>query len=238
MFIRAQGRSKVAQKSRTQACESLSNYNKDVQRIGAANFQPPLSFLRILDMSTLLTPSRHKLSAEDYHRMGQAGILGDNNRVELVEGELIDMAPIGSLHASVVSTLSMFFARQVGDLAIVSTQNPVSLPPDSEPQPDLLLLKPRLDRYRNALPTAADVMLLVEVADTTSKYDREIKLPMYARQGIAEVWLIDLKSGTIEIYREPSSKGYRKLLRPERSDTIAAALLGDVRLPITEIWPA
>ena len=95
--------------------------------------------------------------------MGRAGILGEDSRVELIEGELIDRAPIGSLHASVVSTLSMFFARQVGDLAMVSTQNPVSLPPDSEPQPDILLLKPRPDRYRNALPTAADVMLLIEV---------------------------------------------------------------------------
>jgi Uma2 family endonuclease len=189
-------------------------------------------------MSSLLTPSRHKLSADDYHRMGQAGILGENNRVELVEGELIDMAPIGSLHASVVSTLSMFFARQVGDLAIVSTQNPVSLPPDSEPQPDLVLLKPRVDRYRSALPVAADVMLLVEVADTTSRYDREVKLPVYARHGIGEVWLIDLKAGTLEIYREPSSKGYRTLLRPERNDAVAPAMLSEVQLPMTEIWPA
>ena len=95
--------------------------------------------------------------------MGQAGILGEDSRVELIAGELIDMAPIGSPHASVVSTLSMFFARQVGDLAMVSTQNPVTLPPDSEPQPDILLLKPRPDRYRSALPTAADVMLLIDV---------------------------------------------------------------------------
>jgi Uma2 family endonuclease len=188
-------------------------------------------------MSTPLTLSRHKLSVEDYHQMGRAGILGEDSRVELIEGELIDMAPIGSLHASVVSTLSMFFARQVGELAIVSTQNPVSLPPDSEPQPDILLLKPRPDRYRNALPTAADVMLLIEVADTTFKYDREIKLPAYARHGIAEVWLIDLKGGTLEIYREPGSKGYRKLLRPDRSETIAPALISEARLPLTEIWP-
>jgi Uma2 family endonuclease len=188
-------------------------------------------------MSTRLTLSRHKLSVEDYHQMGRAGILGEDSRVELIEGELIDMAPIGSLHASVVSTLSMFFARQVGELAIVSTQNPVSLPPDSEPQPDIVLLKPRPDRYRSALPTAADVMLLIEVADTTFKYDLEIKLPAYARRGIVEVWLIDLKGGTLEIYREPGRKGYRKLLRPDRSETIAPALISEARLPLTEIWP-
>jgi Uma2 family endonuclease len=130
----------------------------------------------------------------------------------------------------------MFFARQVGELAIVSTQNPVSLPPDSEPQPDIVLLKPRPDRYRYALPTAADVMLLIEVADTTFKYDREIKLPAYERHGISEVWLIDLKGGILEIYREPG-KGYRKVWRPDRSETIAPALISEARLPLTEIWP-
>ena len=105
-------------------------------------------------MGAPLTLTRHKLSIEDFHQMGRVGILREGSRVELIDGELIDMAPIGSVHASVVSTLSMFFARQVGELAIVSTQNPLSLPPDSELQPDLAVLKPRTDRYRDALPTA------------------------------------------------------------------------------------
>ena len=131
-------------------------------------------------MSATFAPTRHKLSVEDYHKLGDAGVLTEDSRVELVDGELIDMAPIGSLHASVVSTLSMFFARHVGDRAIVSTQNPVILPPDSEPQPDIALLKPSADRYRNALPTASDVLLIIEVADTTLDYDRTIKLPRYA----------------------------------------------------------
>jgi Uma2 family endonuclease len=189
-------------------------------------------------MSTPLSLARHKLSVDDYHQMGRAGILGEASRVELIDGELIDMAPIGSLHASVVTTLSMLFARQVGDLAIVSTQNPVSLPPDNEPQPDIALLRPRPDRYRGALPTAADVMLLVEVADTTLKYEREIKLPTYARHGIVEVWLIDLNGGILEIYREPGKKGYRKLLRPNRAETITPVLIDEARLPLSEIWPA
>src|ERR1700694_5944823 len=155
-------------------------------------------------MSTPLTLSRHKLSVEDYHQMGRAGILGEDSRVELIAGELIDMAPIGSLHASVVSTLSMFFARQVGELAIVSTQNPVSLPPENEPQPDIALWKPNTDRYRSALPTWADVLLIIEVADTTVEYDREIKLPLYARHSIPEVWFIDLNRGVLEIHLEPT----------------------------------
>jgi Uma2 family endonuclease len=188
-------------------------------------------------MGAPLTLPRHKLSIEDYHRMGRAGILREDSRIELIEGELIDMAPIGSLHASVVSTLSMLFARQVGELAIVSTQNPVSLPPDNEPQPDITLLKPRPDRYRNALPLAADVLLIIEVADTTVEYDREIKLPLYAQHGIPEVWLVDLQGGILEIYLEPGSKGYRKLLRPDRGETIAPALIDEARLPLAEIWP-
>jgi Uma2 family endonuclease len=188
-------------------------------------------------MGAPLTLPRHKLSIEDFHQMGRAGILRDDSRVELIEGDLIDMAPIGSLHASVVSTLSMFFARQVGELAIVSTQNPVSLPPENEPQPDIALLKPNTDRYRSALPTGADVLLIVEVADTTVEYDREIKLPLYARHGIPEVWLIDLKGGVLEIYLEPTAKGYRKLLQPARGETITPVLANEVRLPLTEIWP-
>jgi Uma2 family endonuclease len=188
-------------------------------------------------MGAPLTLSRHKLSIEDFHEMGRAGILQEGSRIELIEGELIDMAPIGSLHASVVSALSMFFARHVGELAIVSTQNPIRLPPDNEPQPDVALLKSCADRYRKALPTAADVLLVIEVADTTVEYDREIKLPLYARHAIPEVWLIDLKAGTLEVYREPTAKGYRKLLTPDKGETITPALVSGVRLPLSEVWP-
>lgn len=189
-------------------------------------------------MGAPITLARHKLSIEDFHQMGQAGILREGSRVELIDGELIDMAPIGSLHASVVSTLSMFFARQVGEHAFVSTQNPLSLPPDSEPQPDLALLKPRADRYRDALPSGQDVLLVIEVAYTTADYDREIKLPLYARHAVPEVWLIDLVSGTFEMHREPTAKGYRQLLRPARGEAITPALIANVRLPLSEIWPA
>lgn len=187
-------------------------------------------------MGALLDIPRHKLTVDDYHRMAQAGIFHDGSRVELVEGELIDMAPIGSLHASVVTSLSMFFARNVGDHAIVSTQNSVSLPPDSEPQPDIMLLRPRADRYRDALPASTNVLLLIEVSDTTLAYDRDVKLPLYARHGIPEVWLIDLKGEQLEIHLEPDAHGYRKILRPERRETIAPTRV-HVRFPLSEIWP-
>jgi Uma2 family endonuclease len=189
-------------------------------------------------MGAPLTLPRHKLSIEDFHQMSRAGILREDSRVELIEGELIDMAPIGSRHASVVSTLSMLFARQVGELVIVSTQNRLSLPPDNEPQPDIAILKPSLDRYRNALPAAEDVLLLIEVADTSVEYDREIKLPLYARHSIPEVWFIDLNRGVLEIHLEPTNKGYRKLLTPDNRETIAPTLVEEVRLALSEIWPA
>jgi len=188
-------------------------------------------------MNAPLVLPRHKLSLDDYHRMGAAGILHEDSRVELIEGELIDMAPIGSQHASVVTTLTELLIAQARGIAIVMSQNPVSLPPDNEPQPDIAVLKPRADRYRNALPSAADTLLIIEVADSTIEYDRQIKLPLYARHNVPECWLVDLRAGTLEVYRDPSSKGYRKLLQPARRETVSPIQLPEVDIPLHEIWP-
>lgn len=188
-------------------------------------------------MSVVLPLARHKLSVEDYHRMGEAGILGPDSRVELIEGELIDMAPIGSLHMSVVNTLSTFFVRGIADSAIVSTQNSVRLSSDSEPQPDIAVLKPRLDRYRSALPTAVDVLLLIEVADTSAAYDRPVKLPLYANHGIPEVWLFDLKAGRLEVHTEPKGNSYGKVQRFGKQDSVTPGLVQIVALSLKEIWP-
>jgi Uma2 family endonuclease len=189
-------------------------------------------------MGAALPSQRHKISVEAYHQMGKAGILAENDRVELIDGDLINMAPIGSLHASVVNTLTEFFVRQAGAAGIVSVQNSVSLHPDSEPQPDVMVLKNRADRYRDALPTAEDVLLLIEVADTTADYDRAVKVPLYARHGIGEVWLADLGARQLEIYREPHPAGYRTLLRRGAEDRVAPNLLPSAALPLSEIWPA
>ena len=124
--------------------------------------------------------------------MGQAGILGEDDRLELLEGEIVEMAPIGSRHQSVVDRLTRLFSNRVGDAAVVRVQGPVRLGDDSEPQPDLLLLRRRADFYATAHPGPEDVLLLVEVPDTSTEYDREVKLPLYARHGIAEVWLVGL----------------------------------------------
>jgi Uma2 family endonuclease len=191
-----------------------------------------------MNASLPLTLPRHKLSLEDYYKMGEAGILGEDSRVELIEGELIDMAPIGSRHVRAVNILTELLVPQARGVAVVSVQNPVSLPPDNGPQPDIALLKPRADNYGDSLPAAQDVLLIIEVADTTARYDREVKAALYARHGIQEFWLVDVQGKAVEIYQEPGSKGYRKLLRPESVETISPVSLPDVHVPLGEIWPA
>ncbi len=159
-----------------------------------------------IDEAPLLT--RHRLTVADYYRMGEAGVFAPDARVELIEGEVIDMAPIGTRHASAVSRLNRAATAAVGTTAIVSVQNPLRLNDLSEPEPDLMLLEPRADFYGSAHPTAADVLLLIEVADTSARYDREIKLPLYARHGISEVWIVDLDARLVRFFRAPAGDVY------------------------------
>lgn len=141
-----------------------------------------------------LAPVRHLFSLEEFHRMGHSGIFGEDDRVELIEGEIVEMSPIGSAHAATVNRLNRLLTTQAGERAIVTVQNPLSIPGedaavDSEPQPDLMLLEPRNDFYAEGHPTPEDVLLLIEVADTTPDFDRTVKLPVYAGGGVAEVWV-------------------------------------------------
>ncbi len=156
---------------------------------------------------------RHRWTVADYHRLAEAGILGEDDRVELIEGELYEMAPIGSRHAGAVSYLNRILQQAAGNRGIVSPQNPIRLGERSEPQPDLALLRPRADWYRKDHPGPDDVLLVVEVADATAAWDREVKLPLYARHGIPEAWLVDLEAGRLEIHREPGPEGYRRIQR-------------------------
>jgi Uma2 family endonuclease len=136
--------------------------------------------------------TRRRFTVHDYHRMGEAGILHEDDRVELIEGEIVEMAAIGTRHFSCVNGLTRLLVRGVGDEAIVSVQNPVRLDEHNEPQPDLTVLRVR--DYRESLPVPEDVLLLIEVSDTTLRYDRGVKLPLYARAGIREVCILDLPS--------------------------------------------
>lgn len=178
----------------------------------------------------------HLLTVDDYHKMAEAGILGEDDRVELIEGELIEMAPIGSNHAGAVIRLVALLSSALAGRALISPQNPVRLGGYSEPQPDITVLRFRNDFYRTSHPQPEDVLLLIEVADTTIRYDRDVKIPLYARAGIPEVWLIDLQQERVEIYLQPSSEGYRQILRPGKSERIALSLLPDVSLLITDLW--
>ncbi|MGH8470646.1 MAG: Uma2 family endonuclease [Gammaproteobacteria bacterium] len=180
---------------------------------------------------------RHRLTVSDYQRMGETGILDQNARVELIAGEIIDMAPIGSLHAGTVNRLIRMLQRTIGDAAVLSVQNPIVLGPYSEPEPDVALLKPREDFYTATHAVPDDVLLIIEVADTTVRYDREVKVPLYASTGIPEVWLIDLPRKAIEVCRQPTAQGYREVLHPHPSEPLQCALLPQVSFLPAELWP-
>ena len=151
---------------------------------------------------------KHRISVHDYHRMGETGVLAPGARVELIEGEIFDRAPIGSRHASIVNRLNRTFVLAVGNRAIVQVQGPVRMGEHSEPEPDLTLLRPRADYYRELAPAAADVLLIVEVSDSTQRYDRRVKVPLYARHGVPEVWVIDLENRLVHFHRGPSGDAY------------------------------
>ena len=168
-----------------------------------------------------LTPTRRRFTVHEYQQMGRAGVLAEDDRVELIDGEIIQMSPIGPPHNGTVLRFSKRFMQRFGDLALVSVQSPIRLDEHNEPEPDLALLQPRPDFYAAALPTAADVFLLVEVADTSLEYDRRTKLPLYARHNIPEVWVVDLNTDTILVSRDPTPSGYRTSWTVGRGDRIA-----------------
>jgi Uma2 family endonuclease len=153
---------------------------------------------------------RHRFTVDDFYRMADDGILAADARVELIDGEVIEMPPIGAPHAFVVTDIQNLLIAAVGDKAIVRVQNPVRLGRHSEPQPDIALVTPPASKYRTRHPEAADILLLIEVADTSLRLDRDLKLGLYARSGIPEVWLVDLNARAIRRYRAPSATGYHE----------------------------
>ncbi|MCE2464366.1 MAG: Uma2 family endonuclease [Dehalococcoidia bacterium] len=179
---------------------------------------------------------RRRFTVNEYYLMAQAGILHEDDRVELLEGEIVEMAAIGSRHAACVNRLNRILSEGLGSRAIISVQNPVRLGEHSEPQPDLTLLRPRPDFYSESHPESADVMLLVEVADTSEDYDREVKMPLYARYGITEAWLVDLSSRSIEMYRDPVLEGYRDIQLAMPGCSIAPQAFPDLELVVEKVF--
>lgn len=174
-------------------------------------------------------------TVEEYHRMAQAGILGEDDRVELIEGEIVEMTPIGSTHAATVKRLNRIFSQRIGGQVLISVQDPIRLGEHSEPQPDLALLQSREDFYTSAHPGPEDVLLLIEVSETSAEYDREVKIPLYARFGIPEVWLVDLEGKAIEVYQNPSYKGYREVQTLSQGARLSPSSFPDLELPAEEI---
>ncbi|HUP68886.1 MAG TPA: Uma2 family endonuclease [Acidimicrobiales bacterium] len=165
---------------------------------------------------TSAAPERHRFTVEEYHRMAETGLLGEDDRVELVEGEIIDMAPIGSRHNACVARLNELFVTRLAGRATVFVQSSVRMSELSEPEPDIAVLVPRPDFYAGALPGPAAVLLVVEVADTTAGWDRGVKIPMYGRAGVAEAWVVDLSAEVIDIWAQPGHEGYAVTARTAR----------------------
>jgi Uma2 family endonuclease len=178
---------------------------------------------------------RYRFTVDQYHRMGDAGIIDPDCRVELVNGEIFEMSPIDPWHAGVVDFLTNHFAVGLAGRAIVRVQNPTELDPRSEPQPDLMLLEPRPDFYRTAHPEPRDTLLLVEVSHTSLRHDRRRKLPLYARAGVPEVWIISRPGDAIEVFREPSKQGYQEHRTVRRGERLAPAAFPDLELSVDNI---
>ncbi len=183
-----------------------------------------------------LTLRRRRFTLDEYHRMGETGILGEDDRVELIEGEIIEMSPIGSRHAGTVARIHHIFSTRLGDRAVVWGQNPLLLTRhQSEPQPDVVLLAPRADFYTGRLPEPPDVGLLVEVADSSLLYDRRTKLPLYARSGVVEAWLVDLEAGRVEIHRGLAGGRYREVQLPRPGETFAPRAFPDLIVTLGDL---
>jgi Uma2 family endonuclease len=178
---------------------------------------------------------RHYFTAAEYYRMADAGILTPDHRVELIEGEIVEMSPIGKRHASCVDRINRLLGRLASQAAIVRVQNPVRLSDFSEPQPDVTLLRPREDFYAAGHPGPHDVLLVVEVADTPTAYDRGAKVPLYARSEIPEVWLVDLTENRIEIYTRPSAGAYQGARRVSRGEAVSSDAVAGLTFAAEEI---
>lgn len=179
--------------------------------------------------------SKHRFSVRDYYRMAETGVLRPDARVELLNGQIIDMSPIGPFHGGVTNFLTEIFTAASKGRWRTAVQNPVRLDDHSEPQPDLALLKPSPDFYRRRHPAPADVFLLVEVFDTSLENDQEEKLPAYGRAGIPEVWIVNLTDPTVEIYREPHYTGYGSRTVLRAGDTAKPLAFPDVAVDVAEL---
>lgn len=180
------------------------------------------------------TARRHRWTTAEYRKLIEAGVFTEDDRIELIEGELIEMAPIGEEHAGQVNLLGNEFSYRLYGRVVVAVQNPITLGEYSDPQPDIALLRWRADFYRRRRPEPEDILLIVEVSETSVRYDREVKLPLYARHGIPECWLVDLRKPCLEIHRDPTAEGYREVTT-HRTGTVAPADLPEAIIDVARL---
>jgi Uma2 family endonuclease len=180
-------------------------------------------------------PIKRLFTVSEYHSLAEAGILTEDDRVELIEGEIFQMAPIGNRHASCVKRFNHLLSRGLGDRALLGVQDPIMLDDHSEMEPDISVLRPRADYYSNSRPTPEDTFLVVEVAVSSARFDRFKKVPVYARNGVPEVWLIDLTTDRVEVYREPSAMSYRDVRQLKAGDRLSPLAFPDLVLEVGEI---
>ena len=179
---------------------------------------------------------RYRFTVADFARMGEAGIFTEDDRVELIAGEILEMAPIGALHAGLVSRLTELVVTRLAGRAHVSVRNPVRLDRHTEPQPDLVVARRRKDFYTDRHPEAGDILLVIEVSDSSLRYDRMEKTPRYGRAGIPETWLVDVDAAAVTIHTDPGPDGYATRRVRRRGDEVAAASVAGLDFPVDAIF--
>ncbi len=177
----------------------------------------------------------HRFTVDDYHRMVAAGILSENSRVELVKGQIVDMAPIGAPHLNMVIRLTRILSAILEDRGLLSVQNPIRLDHGSEPQPDVAVLKPRPEEYETQTPHAADTLLVIEIAETSLNEDRDVKAPLYAESGIPEYWIINIVDRLVEVYRQPHNGLYSQRRLVDIGGKLDIVMLPGSTFPATEV---
>ena len=209
--------------------------------VGECDRMAEAAILTEEDRVELIAARRRPFTVGEYYRMAEVDILTEEDRVELIAGQIVAMSPIGSRHAACVKRLNLSMGKMVGDSMLIGVQDPIALDAYSEPKPDLVLLRPRTDFYADAHPAASDVLLAIEVADTSADYDREdfgelsrvVKLPLYAQAGLPEVWLID--QSRIEVYARPQGGAYQQRVEVTADATLTSATIPQLALAAADL---
>lgn len=178
---------------------------------------------------------RRRFTVAEYEAMARTGVLREDDRVELLDGEIVVRTPIGPPHAGVVKRLNRLLVTGLGEAAIVGVQDPLRLSARSEPEPDLVVARPRSDDYTDGHPGPDDALLVIEVADSSLAVDRGVKVPLYAAAGIAEVWLVDLAAGAVHVQRSPAGSAYSDIQTLRRGDSVAPLAFPDLTVELTAI---